>query len=162
MCKHMRNNSYRRRQVKFFMFICFLLILSISILMMPISSDIKEASLIPLIITGILFWFGLVGTIWMAININLSRRASTEFKEMYPNIRKFGLIHFFQNKPAIIADVALFVSLLMFILVKLFSDNNILQFIAIALIVFTFGMHCMLNGINYKYVNYKSRREKVS
>ena len=162
MCKYMRRNSYRIRQRKFLLFVISLLVLSASIVLMPIGTAYKEKSIILLIIAGLLFWLGLIGTLWTAININLSRRASPVFNELYPNLRKFGLIHFFQNRPAIIADIAMFASIVMMIVVKLLGKNNVWQFVAIALIVFTFGMHCILNGINYIYVNYRSRREKVS
>lgn len=162
MCKHMRRNSYRIRQRKFLLFVIFLFVLSTSIVLMPIGTANKEKSIILLIIAGTLFWIGFIGTLWTTININLSRKASPVFNELYPDLRKFGLIHFFQNKPAIIADIAMFTSIIIIIVVKLLGKSNTWLFVAIALIVFTFGMHCMLNGINYIYVNYRSRREKVS
>lgn len=162
MCKHMRRNSYRIRQRKFLLFVISLFVLSTSIVLMPVGTANKEKSVIPLIIAGTLFWIGFIGTLWTTININLSRRASPVFNELYPDLRKFGLIHFFQNKPAIIADIAMFASIIMMIVVRLLEKSNTWLFVAIALIVFTFGMHCMLNGINYIYVNYRSRREKVS
>lgn len=156
---HMRQGSYQRRRRMFFHFMCFLLVLSLSILLMPIGSSAKEKSMIPLIITGLLFWVGLVGTICTSVRIHRSRRASPIFSELYPNQRQFGLIHFFQNKPAIIADVSLLLSLVMFIIVKLLTDIQVFQFITLALIVFTFGMHCMLNGMNYIYITYQIRNQ---
>ncbi len=162
MYKHMRQKSYRIRQRKFLMFVISLFVLAVSIVLMPIGTANKEKSFILLIIAGALFWVGFIGTLWTTININMSRRASPVFNELYPNLRKFGLIHFFQNKPAIIADIAMFASMVLMIVVKLLDQSNTWQFVTIALIVFTFGMHCMLNGINYIYVNYRSRREKVS
>lgn len=162
MYKHMRRSSYLRRQRKFALYIVFLLILAVSIVLMPIGTEQKEKSIIPLVISGVLFWIGLLGTIGMAVNINMSRRASPVFEKLYPNLRQFGLIHFFQNRPALIADVAMFVSITVFAVVRFLNASNIWQFTFIALIVFTFGMHCMLNGINYIYVKYRARREIAS
>ena len=155
-------NSYRIRQRKFLLFVAFLFALSAAVILMPVGVGFKETSIVPLIVAGALFWIGLIGTIWTAISINVSRRASSTFNELYPNLRRFGLIHFFQNRPAMLVDIALFASIIMLIVFKLLGMSNTWLFVAIALIVFTFGMHCMLNGINYIYVNYRSRRERVS
>ena len=158
----MMKNSCRERQKKFILFIVFLFFLSASIALMPFGTAWREKSMVPLIVAGALFWIGLIGTIGMAVRINMSRRASRNFREAYPDFRKLGLIHFFQNKPAIVFDIALFASLIWFIVAKLLNLSDGMQFAAMALIVFAFGMHCMLNGINYIYINYHVRRESAS
>lgn len=39
-------------------------------------------------------------------------------------------------------------------------ENTSIQLIIMAIFVFSFGMHCILNGINYKYIISKDRRVK--
>ena len=146
--------SQRRRKRMLVLYVTFLLIGSIAVLLMPIASVQKEATKIPMFISGGGFWIGLIGTITMAVKINKARKRSYRFREKYPESKQLGLISFFKNKEAIIADVGMFVSIAGFIVTRICSDNIYWLFIFLALFVFTFGMHCMLNGMNYKYINY--------
>ena len=162
MCKYSRYNSYRARRGKFLLYIFFLAVISFSFVLMPIAESLKEWSFVPLLLVGVLFWVGAVGLLIVLININYSRRNSAEFKRMYPDLRRFGLVSFFKNAPAAIADILLFISLTGEIILLIFTDLYYLKFIGIAVIVFSFGMHCMLNGVNYIYVNYNIRRDRKS
>lgn len=151
----MNKSSYVRRQNKYKIFVIMLLILSMSFLFMPFGVGLKDKNTIPMFISGGLFWIGFIGTTVMALNINKSRRASPVFKELYPVQRQLGLIHFFQNKAAAAADITMCVAILGFVISKWMIASNYGQFAAISLFTFSFGMHCMLNGINYKYLNYR-------
>lgn len=146
--------SQRRRKKRLILYVTFLLIWSLAILLMPVASVQKEATKILLFVSSGGFWIGLLGTVTMAVKINKARKKSYRFREKCPASKRIGLISFFQNKEAIIADVGLFVSIAGFVVTGICSDNIYWLFIFLALFVFTFGMHCMLNGINYKYINY--------
>ena len=155
-----RNQYYRRqrRRRMFYLYTIFLVGLSVSVFIMPIGFKTEDKSMILTYISGTLFWIGLLGTIVMAIWITLSRRQSQGFAKIHPNHNRLGLIHFFQNKPALICDIMMFVSLFGFIITRILVGTTIWPFIFLSILIFSFGMHCMLNGSNYIYINYRIRR----
>lgn len=157
----MGSNTYRKIKIYFILYICFLLMVSVSVILMPFGVGSETENGLPVFVSGGLFWVGLIGVAATAIIINKSRKSDLGFNEKYPRLKRLGITHFFKNKPAEIADILMFVSFIGFTVLRLFTDSFVLQFIIIALFVFAFGMHCMLNGINYIYINYCLRREKA-
>lgn len=154
--------SQKRRKRMLILYITFLLVWSIAILLMPIASAQKEITKIPMFISGGCFWIGLLGTTTMAVKIINSRKRSYRFKDKHPEVKQLGLISFFKNKEAVIADIAMFVSIVCFIVTRICTDNIYWLFIFLALFVFSFGMHCILNGKSYIYLNQKVRRVEKS
>ncbi len=154
--------SLRRRKKMKFIFIGLLFLMSLSIAFMPIASEYREINALATVFTGLAFWAGLIGTILIAIWINHCRKRSSYFNELYPNEKQFGAIHFFQNRMAMCADISMFVALLGLIVTKLTVDQIVVQFVFLSIFVFLFGMHCMLNGVCYKYLNYRIRRGNES
>ena len=155
--------SYRRRQTMLRRFEIFLILMSLSVALMPLGTRYKDITKIPLYAFGLLFWIGLIGTIIFAVKINTSRKRSPVFKELYGDKTKLGLIHFFQNRFAIISDSVLFLSIIGLIISRITSNNLNIQFILLSILIFSFGMHCMLNGIDYIYIKYSKhevRRER--
>jgi len=144
------------------LFIGFLAVLSIGILLMPVGSICKEKTKIVMYLSGLAFWIGIIGTTYMTFKINRSRKVSYRFNEQFGDRKQFGLIHFFQNKEAMIADLILFISIIGFVIAKICTDQLIVLYTFFAIFVFAFGMHCMLNGINYRYLKYKVRRDEES
>lgn len=155
-----RAQHYRRQQRKrmLYLYTAFLVVLSVSVFMMPFGIKMADESMILTYISGILFWIGLIGTIAMAVYITYSRCRSKGFHQVYPNHKRLGLIHFFQNTEAFICDVLMFISLIGFIITRIWVGTTIWPFIFLSILIFSFGMHCMLNGSNYTYINYKIRR----
>ena len=143
-------------------YISSLSLMSLSIAFMPIVSEHRGANILPTVFTGLAFWIGLIGTIWIAIWINRCRKKSPYFNELYPNAKQLGVIHFFQNTTAMCVDIAMFVALLGLIITKLTVKQIIVPFAFLAIFVFLFGMHCMLNGVCYKYLNYRIMRGNES
>ena len=157
--KKVVQDTFTTRTKRYRLFVVFLLVLSASFLLMPFSMSI-DGAINPLIyFSGACFWIGLIGTIGFAISINTLRKSDKEFQENYANTKRIGIIQFFTNKSAMIADIVMIISLIVLIIVRVLKGNIILSFILIALFVFSFGMHCMLNGINYIYIN-DSRRKR--
>ena len=138
------------------MYIAFLIILSVSFILMPFGINSDGETNILVYISGLLFWSGLIGTIISAIMVNSTRKADAN--EDNSDVKRLGLIHFFTNTPAKIADVVMIVSLVVFIFLIIFNSAAVLKFIFISLFVFSFGMHCMLNGLNYNYINESQKR----
>lgn len=157
--KYTRNLQKQWKRNLFF-YVVFLLIWSFSVLLMPIASVQKELTVFPMFISGGCFWIGLIGTILMGVKIN--RFSKKIYKNKSYEIKKLGLICFFSNKKATITDIVMFVSVVCFIVIKICIDNIYLLFTSVSLFVFSFGMHCMLNGKNYIYLNNKVRRENES
>lgn len=136
-----------------FGYIAFLTVLSFSVFLMPFAIKVADKSMILTYTSGILFWIGLIGTLAVAVYITVLRRQNRGFVKANPK-KQLGLIHFFQNTPASICDILMFVSLFGFIFTDVWTRTTILPFIFLSLLIFSFGMHCMLNGSNYIYINY--------
>ena len=155
-------NSKQKRHLKLMLYLytLFFFILSFSVIAMPIAVNLVDTTKLWLYIAGTMFWAGIIGIMIMFNCINYSRKHSNSFNQSYPNFKKMGLIHFFQNVRASIADTTMFISIVGFVFAKIWIDNIIIQFIFLSLFLFSFGMHCILNGINYNYINYIVRGQK--
>lgn len=153
-----RYQRVQQRKRMLYLYTAFLTALSASVFIMPFGIKMADNSMIITYTSGILFWIGLIGTIAMAVFITYSRRRSKGFQQVYPNHRRLGLIHFFQNMPALVCDILMFISLIGFIITRIWVGTTIWPFIFLSVLIFSFGMHCMLNGSNYIYINYKIRR----
>lgn len=154
MAKKIKESQVGQKKILKYTFIAFLVLISVSLLLMPISNGTEESNRILTICAGLFFWLGLMGTLTMALVINRNRKIDKKFKKEFPKLKQLGIIHFFQNKYACIADVAMFISLVGFLISELWINVLFVSFFFLAVFVFSFGMHCMLNGINYKYLNY--------
>lgn len=104
------------------------------------------------LMTGILFWGGLIlGIIFIAL-VN-SKRKEYEKRNNISNKKKVGAFSFFSNKPAFISDVLMilfFVLTLLFLFVPFFSKS--IALINISIFLFALYCHCMFNGRNYIYI----------
>lgn len=154
--KYQKRRRQRRRML--YLYSLFLAVLSISVFLMPFGMKKTIISKIPTYISGAMFWIGLLGTIAMALYITYSRRRSRGFAKVYPNHKRLGLIHFFQNRSAFICDILMLISLIGFIITRIWVGATIWLYGFLSVLTFSFGMHCMLNGSNYIYINYKIRR----
>ena len=156
----MRYNNYSLRRKRFTLYILFLFIFSASFLIMPFGIGADGSVNALLYIAGICFWIGLIGIVAAFLSINSLRKSDTEFQEKYKGYRQIGIINFLKNPYACIADGLMIISLVVLIIVRLLVNNNILTMVFVSLFVFTFGMHCMLNGINYIYINDRRRKRR--
>ena len=160
-CRQTMVSKKRRKEMLNF-FIFYLSLLSLAIALMPAGNALKGSTKILMYCSGTGSWIGLIGTIYMALRINHNRKGSYRFHELNGDQKQLGLTHFFKNREAIIIDSLMFISIISVIIVKLCNAGLQLLFVFFALFVFSFGMHCMLNGINYKYLKYKVRRDEES
>lgn len=149
-----RVNAQKQRMLV--IYIVSLALFALSILLMPFVNAGKRDSKIPMYLDGALFWVSGISTIYQAIRINHSRRINAVFNKEYPGLKKLALLHFFQNKPALVMDLMMFISLSAFAIGRFLAWNLKVQFFLISMFVFSFGMHCMLNGINYMYIKHKT------
>ena len=121
------------------------LIMSVSFLVMPIESIT--------ILPGLLFWLGLVLGIGLQIVLEVRRRAffkSYAIRREKMQKPKNGLLSFGSNSVAIIADRSMIISFVAMILAFVFTKGyGYVCYVFIATTVFSFCMHCVLNGRIY-------------
>ena len=141
-----------RQRRLFYLYLGCMLVCAFTIALMPVASLLAEEKRVFLILDGMFFWLGIAGALASCVLINRKRKGSMAFTGRYPKLKRLGLIHFFQNRAALIADIAMFVLTAGIVIVRIITDNVFILFPLLAGIVFAFGMHCMLNGINYIYL----------
>ena len=151
-----------RRKRMLCLYVTFLTALSISFLLMPFVTQTENETMLLVFLTGILFWIGLIGTIVVYVFIAYSKQKSKEFRKRNSYNKRLGIMHFFQNVWASVFDVVMFLSLIGFTITCIWMETTYLPFIFLSVFSFSFGMHCMLNGSNYTYINNRIRRENTN
>lgn len=139
-------------------------LMSVSFLLMPIDFAAKGLQIFNLLI-GIMFWaFLILGIVTQAM-LNKQRKSWL----VRNRIRRFqfrgkiGLISFLQNLPACIADGILVLSIIGLI-ISIIATNGIgyTCYIFMAMTVFSFCMHCILNGKVYYFLTNQEKILKTS
>ncbi len=139
------------------------LILSVSFLLMPVDSNDAQGKIgVISLLSGIMFYLGLIIGIVMQISASVSCKKvikKSGIKEKIEGQPKIGLISFFQNKLAKIFDVLKAISLIgLIVVISFITSTGYICYVLIATLVFSFFMHCIFNGKNYFYV---SNEEKI-
>lgn len=131
----------------------FFLLLAISFMLMPLGNTanadrgLQEETDPMLIFTGGLFWVSLLAGIISQIAVAGVWKKWCKKNSRNSSHRRVGLLALFQNKPAMVADIALAISLVGFpVTMKLTNGTGYICFVMIAVLVFSFCMHCILNG----------------
>lgn len=124
---------------------------AISVFFMPKVSEIAtfEENETPQIIVGVVFWLGiLLAGIFSTVASKYRKEAVGRKKK-----ERIGLVSFFSNKEAKVADVLMIVSILI-LLIAIFSKNvsDTLAMLSIFMTMTTIYIHGVLNGRNYKYI----------
>lgn len=124
--------------------------LAISFLLMPLETEIPTQRLSPYsFAAGVMFWTGVIaGTVTQCI---LAHRTKARYKAQYYKTeqppRRVGIFSFFQNRYAIAADVIALLSLAGFITTMIVTRGTGYScYVCLSLFVFSFSMHCILNG----------------
>ncbi len=122
-------------------------LMSVSFVLMPFDS-LK-------VLPGVLFWSGLLIGCGLQVTLEVRRRAlfasyGVHYKQMQKP--RNGLLSFKSNTPAMFADFILLISLpvsvLTFILTK---GAGYICYIFLAINIYSFCLHCILNGRIYFY-----------
>lgn len=122
----------------------FLALWSLSLVPMPFVVKPENTQTALLMLLGAIFWIGCIGTVLYAVKIIRQKEPEDTKKQALP-----GIFRFFRNRPASIADTAMLISLVLFLLVSNMG-SLIVPFLMCAVFVFSFGMHCVLNGRFYE------------
>lgn len=130
------------------------LLMSVSFLLMPLNSDSSKSN----VFVGVLFWCSLlIGVVSQVVLSSQIKRAGAN------NKCRLGLLMFFQNPYATVSDIALIVSVVGLIIAVIATNGlHYSCYIFLAMTVFFFSMHCILNGKNYYYIRDKKIVPNVS
>jgi hypothetical protein len=101
------------------------------------------------IIIGSLFWLGIIGGILTGFVLK------NKIKPNLQNGKKIGIVCFFKNKYSAIFDVLMLVSFVISVIEIVAKSDSVFAIIVIALFIFSFEMHCVLNGKIFEYINSK-------
>lgn len=95
-------------------------------------------------VAGAVFWFFLMTGIITQIMLSKSLGFKSQKKSMS---KKIGALIFFSNKYAVIADIALVISVAGFVLSMIFAEgSNLICYIFAFVLMLSFCMHCIFNG----------------
>ena len=146
-----QRNRKQQQKDRFYMYTACLAVLSASLPLMPFSLLYPDRKVF-IYLPGILFWVGLIGTIITAVRMARTARKDQHRDDLHPNGASIGLFHFFENKPACVFDVLMLVSLVGLVVTRIWAGTTLWPFVFLPILTFSFGMHCMLNGSSYRYI----------
>lgn len=138
-----------------------LLLMSASILFMPLVSDVGETNGGAFVITGVAFWgFAIAGYAMLIVaNIECKRFLKNREKLSDKIKQRPGIAVFFANIPAVIADVTAIVSLLVFMIINFTEQKyGYISYLLLFILIFSLNMHCLFNGRIYKTTKIKRTR----
>ena len=130
------------------------LIMSLSFVLMFIILDAETAGFMK-VLPGLMFWvFLLIGSVSHIVMAVMRKQLSDRSRMKRSNQQRLiGVISFFRNKPAIVADIVFVLSLVGFIVsYVLTGGTGTLCFVLLPVVVFAFCMHCTLNGKNFNFL----------
>lgn len=104
-----------------------------------------------ILLVGLLFWCSLLcGCLLLSI-ANAKRRRLLNNSQR-SGIKNWGALKLCSNNYARVADALLLIALIGLLICIVFFPDNDGIFLFITATVFSFNMHCLLNGENFKYV----------
>lgn len=132
------------------------LMLAISFLLMPLGgkNDADRMSICSFV-AGIMFWTSLAIAILTQCVLGKRQKKWCKIHKIKKirSSNKVGLLLFFKNTYASVADILFVVCFIGFIISMLITKGTgYICYVFIALFVFSFSMHCVLNGKIYYYV----------
>lgn len=143
--------SNKSSQTWFVISIISYFIMSCSFMIMPLDNYSKkiDTSIIN-IISGACFWlFLIIGCVGQVL-VSRHRKASIANREIKSRI---GILGFFGNKWARIADCIMIAALVVFVISLIITKAiGYVCYVSLSATIFFFCMHCILNGRNYLYI----------
>lgn len=151
------------RKIKrlFWLAVGFLFLMSGTILFMPMVSKTGENNRQVLLLMGTVFWGSAIAGYTMLLLANSERKWFLKNKVGIDNKMNClpGIITFFTNVPATIADVVAILSFVLMVIIN-FTDRryNYISYVLLFLLVLSLNMHCLFNGRIYKTTKFKRTR----
>lgn len=133
---------------------------SLSILVCIFIGENEVLNTVLKIVFPLIFWIGLIlEQVFISQANKMRLELEKEDKRKQPRLKP-GVISIFQTEEGAKADITFAVSFLILIILMIFDiGTNVLQYIFIFLSVLTFRMHCILNGKNFRYKKFFSKRK---
>lgn len=133
---------------------------SLSILVCIFVGENEVLNTVLKIVFPLIFWIGLIlEQVFISQANKMRLELEKEDKRKQPRLKP-GVISIFQTEEGAKADITFAVSFLILIILMIFDiGTNVLQYIFIFLSVLTFRMHCILNGKNFRYKKFFSKRK---
>ena len=154
--KRIKKSSIRRLMS---LYLFFTVLLGASFLAMPFS--VQAQSNIPVIIVGSAFWAGLLfGLVFLVLMLlKYKRWHKQEHGDEIPKRKIPGVLRFFKNMYASIADGVFLASVISFIALMFTKYNNAyVIYVLLFLMIVSFGLHGVLNGNIYNEIKRKNKR----
>lgn len=151
------------RKIKrlFWLAVSFLFLMSGTILFMPMVSKTGENNRQVLLLIGTVFWISAIVGYTMLMLANSERKWFLKNKVGIDNKMNClpGIITFFTNVPATIADVVAILSFVLMVIIN-FTDRryDYISYVLLFLLVLSLNMHCLFNGRIYKTTKFKRTR----
>lgn len=153
--------SVRKIKKLFWLAVCFLSVMSASVLFMPAASNTDGGGKWQTLATGVVFWSAAVAGCIMLFLANIERKRFLKNKvgiDAKMNCLP-GIITFFSNVPAKIADVTLALSLILTVIFNLTELRyKYISCVLLFLLILSLNMHCLFNGRIYKTTKFKRTR----
>ena len=129
-------------------------LLAISFLFMPLEKKYFQ------IIAGVMFWlFLMMGIVSQVILSLLFKKACFKNKEWRVQKNRIGIFTIGKNIFAIVADIILFISAVTFTALMIFTrGTGYISYIVLAILVFAFSTHCILNGKIFSYICERAKK----
>lgn len=147
----------------FWFAIVLLLIMSSTILLMPLVTNIEKSDSFLILLTGLLFWVSATSGYVLIAVANRERKWFIVHRGD-GNLKmgcRSGLFTFFTNIPATVADVVMVCSILALGVIKIMDlYDAYIVYIVFFLLVLSLNMHCMFNGRIYKSTKIRRMRRK--
>lgn len=149
-------NILKKYQVLLYVSVICCIVSGVSLLAIPlVDLDGTEAQRLFAVLFAALFWLGLIVEIVLFVIADKKRCIVEKSREMqgYRKNKKAlpGVLSYFSNREAVIADMMALISFIAVILMILLKVTNVWVFVIIAAIFFlSFNFHCFFNGRNYK------------
>ena len=136
--------------------IFFFFMLAVSFLLMPLESETPTESLsIYTLVAGLMFWISIMmGIVTQCVLAHRRKSWHTIHRIKKARLsQRVGIISFFQNTYAAVADVFTILSILGLIIAMIVTQGmGYVCYILVCLFVFSFSMHCILNGKIFYYI----------
>lgn len=129
-------------------------LMSASLLLIPLDKTIEYDAMD--IVPGVMFWLflvlGIIGQIVLSARYKRFVKFDKQKKGQKRN-SKIGLLSFFKNIPAIIADVGFVIGLMAFVIaMKVTEGLGNICYVFLAVCIFSFCAHCIFNGKIFRQI----------
>lgn len=151
----------KRLEKLYWLSVVFLTIMSATVLIMPVVNSASYENRFSVVVVGLLFWLSGIAGYASIIMANKERKwyVTNQLGEEISMGCRSGVITFFANIPATVADVAMMTSFLLFVVIN-FTEykDSYLSYVLLFLFLLSINMHCLFNGRIYKSIQIRNKR----